>query len=246
MHSKKDNTLALLGGAALGAVAMYLLDPETGDQRRRDLAEKTGDARHRAGETLEPLWDRMSETARTFGSSLASGASAFGHSAADKLDQMRSGTTHAASHLGGQASDMASNLTDSLKRAGQRARDAAKTPAHWFEPEPEPSHAGAYAATGIGAILLGAAAMYMLDPERGRARRNKIVEQATSVIRRTGRSASQFGKDIRNRTTGYAHEARSAFETEDAVSADKLLQTIRSEMGHVVSHAARQSPRERG
>ena len=247
MYPKKDNTLAILGGAALGAVAMYLLDPETGEQRRRDLAEKTGDATHRAGETLEPLWERVSDSARSYGSTLAAGASTWGHSALEKLGELRDGTSHAAhsaghaashaaSNAGEHASDFASNLGDSLKRAGQRARDAARTPAQWFHPEPE-SHAGAYAATGIGAVLLGAAAMYAFDPERGQARRNKIAEQLTSVVRRTGRRARQVGKDVRNRTAGYAHEARGAFHAEDAVSADKLLQTIRSEIGHVVSRA---------
>ena len=48
MYPKTDNTLSLLAGAALGAVAMYLLDPEAGERRRREVAERTGDAAHRA------------------------------------------------------------------------------------------------------------------------------------------------------------------------------------------------------
>jgi osmotically-inducible protein OsmY len=85
-------------------------------------------------------------------------------------------------------------------------------------------------------MVLGAAAMYLLDPQRGPERRARLIDQATSVVRRTGRSCQRIGRDLGNRARGYAHEARGMFETEDAVSAEQLLQRIRSEMGHVVSH----------
>lgn len=274
MYPKKDNTLSLLGGAVLGAAAMYLLDPDSGERRRRELAERTGDATSRAGEALGPMWDRVSDSARTFGSSLATGASAFGHSAMSKLDDMRSSASDAAGRMGDRAGDQASSLRDQLsehasnlgahlsehasslrERAsglgssladsfrdyGRRARKTASgaMPAGWFHEEE--SHVGRYVGAGLGTLVLGAAAMYFLDPTRGRARRNRAMEQAASVCRRTGRTARQFGKDLRNRTAGYAHEARgyasSYFETEDAVSAERLLHRIRSEMGHVVSHA---------
>jgi len=259
MYPKKDNTLSLLGGAVLGAAAMYLLDPDAGERRRRELAERTGDATSRAGESLGPVWERVSDTARNFGSSLATGASAFGHSAMSKFDDLRGGASDAAgrvgdrasehaSNLGAQfsehagnlrdrASDLGSSLADSFRHYGSRARKAASNaaPVGWFEEEE--SHVGAYIGAGLGTLALGAAAMYFLDPTRGRTRRNRAMDQATSVCRRTGKAAWQIGKDIRNRTSGYAHEARGYFEPEDAVSADKLLHRVRAEMGHAVSHA---------
>jgi gas vesicle protein len=263
MYPKKDNTLSLLGGAVLGAAAMYLLDPDAGERRRRELAERTGDAGTRAGEALGPMWERVSDTARNFGSSLATGASAFGHSAMSKFDDLRSSASdtagriggaageHAsslgdqlsehASNLRGRASDLGSSLADSFRHYGRRARKAAASaaPAGWFEEEE--SHVGRYVGAGLGTLVLGAAAMYFLDPQRGRSRRALAVDQATSICRRTGRAAWQMGKDLRNRAGGYAHEAsgyaRGYFETEDAVSAEQLLHRIRAEMGHVVSHA---------
>jgi gas vesicle protein len=259
MYPKKDNTLSLLGGAVLGAAAMYLLDPDAGERRRRELAERTGDATSRAGEALGPVWERVSDTARNFGSSLATGASAFGQSAMSKVDDLRSSASDAASRMGDRASDQASNLrdqlsghaghlrdrasdlgsslADSFRHYGRRARSAAASaaPSGWFEEEE--SHVGAYIGAGLGTLVLGAAAMYFLDPTRGRARRNRAMDQATSICRRTGQTAWQMGKDLRNRAGGYAHETRSYFEPEDAVSADRLLNRIRSEMGHVVSHA---------
>jgi hypothetical protein len=43
---------------------------------------------------------------------------------------------------------------------------------------------------------------------------------------------------MRNRATGAAHTARGWVESEDAVSAEQLLQRIRADIGHVVSHAS--------
>src|SRR4051794_37340430 len=96
MYPKTDNTLSLLGGAVLGAAAMYLLDPDAGERRRRELAERTGDATSRAGEAFGPMWERVSDTARNFGSSLATGASAFGHGAVSKFDDLRGSASDAA------------------------------------------------------------------------------------------------------------------------------------------------------
>src|SRR5688572_22728844 len=217
MYPRKDNTLSMLAGAALGAAAMYLLDPDAGERRRRELSERTGDATHRAGEALGPIWERVSETARNVGAGVAGGAATFGHGIADTAADARDAGSHTAHHL----SDV---IADKLHRARKQAR-------HAFGRE-EPSHAGAYATTGISTMVLGAAAMYLLDPQRGRERRARVVDQATSVVRRTGRACQRIGRDLGNRAKGYAHEAGGMFETEDAVSAEQLLQRIRSEMGH--------------
>lgn len=232
MYPKKDNTLSLLGGAVLGAVAMYLLDPEAGERRRREIAETTGDATSRAGETLGPIWERVADTAKTFGATVATGATALGHGVSEKYEDARD--SRAVRHLGRNASHFGDSVADKFKKAGLRARQAA--PAGWFHEEEE-SHAGAYATAGISTLLLGAAAMYLLDPNRGAGRRARVVDQATSVVNRTGRTFRRVGTDLRNRATGAAHQARGWVETEDAVSAEQLLQRVRSEMGHVVSHA---------
>jgi hypothetical protein len=51
-NGKKNSALALLGGLGVGALLMYVLDPQRGARRRalaRDKATRLG---HRAGETL--------------------------------------------------------------------------------------------------------------------------------------------------------------------------------------------------
>jgi gas vesicle protein len=221
-YPRKDNTLSMLAGAAVGAFAMYLLDPDAGRRRRRGLAECTGAAAHRAGETLAPVWDRVSNTARNVGASVAGGTASFGHGMADRLSakfsEARDSGNETAHHL-------RDALADKLEHAKSRI---------WHREES--SHAGAYAATGLGTLALGVAAMYLLDPQRGRDRRARLMDQASSFVRRTGHTCRRIGRDLGNRAKGYAHEARGRFETEDSVSAERLLQRIRSELGHVVSH----------
>jgi len=237
MYPKKDNTLSLLGGAVLGAVAMYLLDPEAGERRRRQIAEQTGDAARAAGDTLEPIWERVSDAAKTAGLGIATGATALGRGAAERYEDVRD--SRAVRHFGRNTTDLGYRVAEKFKRAGLQARKAAASaaPAGWFEQEEEESHAGAYAATGITTLLVGAGLMYLLDPQRGRQRRAVAMDRATSIVNRTGRTFRQVGQDVRNRATGYAHQARGMVETEDAVGAEQLLQRVRSEMGHVVSHA---------
>src|SRR5687767_6786034 len=145
-YPRKDNTLSMLGGAVVGALAMYLLDPESGEQRRRRVAETTGEAAARASETFGPMWERMSETAKAAATSLAAGATAAGHGIAEKYEDVRD--SRATSRLTGKASDLSS-------RVAERIREAASAPADWFRHD-EPSHAGAYAATGISTLVLGA------------------------------------------------------------------------------------------
>jgi gas vesicle protein len=243
-YPKTDNTLSLLAGAAVGAVAMYLLDPEAGERRRHRIAEAAGDASHSAGAAVGPILDRMTDTARSVGSTLAGQAGALGQGISDKWTDLRrsdaaSGVSDRVSHLGDHAADIASSWRDSLRSAGSRARSAASsyTPHVTLGDEGRGGHAGAYAATGIGTLLVGAGLMYFLDPQRGRQRRASAISQAEQCIRGTGRIFNRAGRQFANRAKGYAHDAQDWFTTEDAVSAEQLLQRVRSEIGHVVSHS---------
>jgi hypothetical protein len=49
---KKNSALALLGGLGVGALLMYVLDPQRGARRRALARDKATRLRHRAGEKL--------------------------------------------------------------------------------------------------------------------------------------------------------------------------------------------------
>ncbi len=72
--------------------------------------------------------------------------------------------------------------------------------------------------SGIG---VGAALMYVLDPDRGRRRRELARDKAVSIAGKTGDLVAKRSRDIANRAKGVAAEARSVFEREDGDSADQ-------------------------
>lgn len=185
MYPKTENTLAMLGGAALGAIAMFLLDPDSGANRRQHLAETAGNAAHRAG-----------KNARSIGSA----------------------------------------VSERLYHARKQARSAAAMPVNWFRHE-KASHPGRIAAAGVGTMLLGAGLIYFMDPTHGRARRSRLMQRANRFMNRTGHTCHQIGRDLSSRAREYVHGVYSRFNAEDAVGAEWLLQRIRSELSHVVSHA---------
>ena len=55
---------------------------------------------------------------------------------------------------------------------------------------------------------LGAAVMYFLDPQGGRRRRALVRDKAVSYANQAGEYADKTARDIGNRATGLAHEAR--------------------------------------
>lgn len=57
---------------------------------------------------------------------------------------------------------------------------------------------------------LGAAAMYLLDPEQGRRRRALMRDQMTKARRVMRERASGKAQDLRNRAHGLAAETRRA------------------------------------
>src|SRR3954468_7056992 len=76
--SVTTGVLSLLGGAALGTLAMYLLDPEQGDERRaaarhlaqrafRTTADAARNAYHRGSGVASDAWEKVSEKAADAG-----------------------------------------------------------------------------------------------------------------------------------------------------------------------------------
>lgn len=65
----------------------------------------------------------------------------------------------------------------------------------------------------MGALIsgfgLGAAVMYLFDPDRGRGRRARLGDQMASKANKFGDAVEGKTKDLRNRAQGLLHEARS-------------------------------------
>ena len=85
----------------------------------------------------------------------------------------------------------------------------------------------------VGAAL-GCAAMYLLDPEQGKRRRDRIARQGTRVQKRAVEVLDK-GRDLKNRARYVAARARSVFSPRDP--GDRVLtERVRAKMGRHVAH----------
>lgn len=87
----------------------------------------------------------------------------------------------------------------------------------------------------VGGAALGAGSMFVLDPERGRARRYFIHDKALHFEHAVERVMDKGVRDLRQRARGIVHEAIARFR-EDEVPDDKLVARVRSVVGRAVSH----------
>jgi gas vesicle protein len=115
----------------------------------------------------------------------------------------------------------------SASRAGKQLRHAAGAD--------EGFGAGSVVGTAVGCCLCGVAAMYLFDPQRGRGRRAKLIDQTSSFVRRTGRSMRASGTDLANRMRGVMHEGRKQVGSA-MQSSSELAQRIRGEISRCCSN----------
>lgn len=89
----------------------------------------------------------------------------------------------------------------------------------------------------VGGLGLGAALMYVLDPERGKRRRAVVRDKAVSGAHRAGERLAARSRDVANRARGVASELKSLTRDEEAT--DRVLEErVRAELGRVVTKAA--------
>jgi hypothetical protein len=60
----------------------------------------------------------------------------------------------------------------------------------------------------LGAAALGAAAMYVLDPNNGKERRAKIADKAKDFAHKEGEMLAQAGRDLKERVGAVAQRRR--------------------------------------
>lgn len=67
----------------------------------------------------------------------------------------------------------------------------------------------------VGGLGLGAALMYLLDPDRGRGRRALIREKAEDAANKAGEYAEKMSRDIRDRASEVVAETKAIFKGAD-------------------------------
>ncbi len=87
----------------------------------------------------------------------------------------------------------------------------------------------------LGAFGLGAAAMYFLDPERGRRRRALARDQLVHLLNKLGDAAGATSRDVMHRAIGTGATLRSML-IQQPVDDVVLAERVRARLGRVVSH----------
>lgn len=87
----------------------------------------------------------------------------------------------------------------------------------------------------LSGVLLGAGAMYVLDPDRGARRRSIIRDKGIRASRKLSEGVGATARDLRNRSTGAAAEVTSKMKRDQA--GDEIVEErVRSTLGRVASH----------
>ena len=87
----------------------------------------------------------------------------------------------------------------------------------------------------IAGVGVGAGCMYLMDPDRGRARRAQLRDQTTSAFREVRTSMEKAQADLANRAHGLLAQAKSAVQHEP-VDDEQLAARVRAKLGRLVSH----------
>lgn len=93
---------------------------------------------------------------------------------------------------------------------------------------------------GDGAIFLagcgaGVLTMYLFDPGRGARRRAQLRDKVVHAGRAVADRADKQSRNLANHIKGVIYETRAKFRHEQ-VSDDVLIERVRAQLGHAVSH----------
>lgn len=219
--------LTMIGGAAAGMVAMYLLDPEKGEKRRREL-----------GRTLQKRYRAMRDSARDF----SRGASSYVPTSLSAATAGLSGATgyrELKKRTGELMETGRSYLPDRerLRQFGPRSYERARRTATDWKPRrserDKTSSLGVMGAIGLG--LLGAGLMYLMDPRTGKRRRALIRDKAIHYANKSGESLRDTREYMRGQVRGLSALSRRLFQREH-VGDEQLVARVRSALGRSVSH----------
>jgi BON domain len=87
----------------------------------------------------------------------------------------------------------------------------------------------------VGGVGLGAALMYIFDPDRGGRRRALIRDKFVAAGNKTNDLAGKLSRDLRNRAYGVVAETKSLFKPEE-VTDDVLADRVRAKLGRYRVH----------
>lgn len=88
---------------------------------------------------------------------------------------------------------------------------------------------------GVGGVGVGAALMYLFDPEKGKRRRALLRDKFVHVTHSAGEKLDVKSRDAANRVQGLVARTKSLL-TSERVPDTVVAERVRARLGHVVSH----------
>jgi hypothetical protein len=115
---------------------------------------------------------------------------------------------------------------DDARAAGDRAADRVRSR---IAGQPQPSRWGSLAVGALGA-LAGAVTLYLLDPDRGRRRRNMLRDRGAAMARRAGRGTGRGARLVGSYMVGKVEALKHGGENGDMPNDAALAKKVESEL----------------
>jgi gas vesicle protein len=201
-----------IGGLAIGAALMYLFDPQVGQKRR----EKVREAAHSAVDASTGALSSLASGVTTAASGVSEQVGELTdrlHHLGDTRDEYTGRIGSAYRGIRGSVGDYLEDLADKARSqfrgASRSARQYSKSlpTVQMTSRESEGFSGTTTAVSAVGALAVGCAAMYFLDPRQGRSRRAYVMQKAGKLVREAGQMARATGRHLANKSKGYYHEA---------------------------------------
>jgi hypothetical protein len=242
-----EDGLSLLAGAGLGVAMMYLLDPESGADRRRRLREGARQGLASAGDSAGNALGMLSAQAADLAENLRSGGTEWSSRAADAARGLADSARDIAESSGatgwfGAARDKLSSWRDSFTgSAGDAYESARDTKRRWVRSaadtlgaEREHHYVG-QTACALGSLALGAGLLWAFDPRLGRSRRAWLADKTGRFTRDTGDFFRRTGKYMSGQVKGTVAGTRGYLRDRTQPISDRTLcARVRSELGRIV------------
>jgi len=184
--------LTLAGGVGVGAGLLYLLDPDKGAKRRKNImrgaSEFADSAREYAGDAYDSL-----------GGTIGGALSSVGQFASEKFGAARDYAGDKLSAMGDYASSTTHGATKGVRGyASDRYNDALAYAQKKVFGETRAEHRLGVTVCALSSMALGAALMYAFDPQAGRNRRRAVMDKASDMYGHAGEYAHQATDAIKS------------------------------------------------
>lgn len=215
-HRKTENAVSILAGTLVGAGVMFLLDPNSGARRRQKIRNYATDKAHEYSAKAKDYADQVAKHVRTAHEHLSKA-----QDISDHVTEYGNDLWNQVQGLGNKLSTRSKELLDS--RQPRR-----------------PSMALPVTASAVGCCALGLGLMYMLDPDRGRERRQWLMGSIGSCVRSTGQSFRHLGQMISGRGKGEEEYPGVRYPSAGGPAAsEQLVDHIRAEIGKRIQNDQR-------